>query len=78
MISPKDYAAVGQSYELIHEPGSLFTVTDVKRTYNRVDGELWYITLICVVVPNNAWSLGGTSVEASYNGALRTPYRRVG
>ena len=79
MVTPKDYVAVGQSYELAFDPGSLFTITEVKRTYNRVDGELWYVTLMCVVPPGYAWHPGGTSVEASRDGTLRTtPYRRIG
>lgn len=78
MITPKEYVTVGQSFELLHDQGSLFTITEVKRTYNRVDGELWYVTLMCVVEPKYGWKPGRTSVEASRDGTLRTPWRRVG
>lgn len=78
-MTPKDYVAVGQSFELLHDPGTLFAITDVKRTYNRVDGELWYVTLMCIISPGPWYRVGLTSTEASRDGTLRTTgYRRIG
>lgn len=74
---PKDYVAIGQLFELIGEPGSLFTVTETKRTWNYVDGELWFVTLLCIVPPRYAWPQGATGTEATRTGTLSTPWRRI-
>lgn len=76
-MTPNGYVANGQLFELLDDPGSLFRITDVKRTYNLVDGELWYVTLMCIVPPRYAWTRGSTGVEASRNGTLSTPWRRI-
>lgn len=78
-MTPKDYVTVGQSFEHAGDPNGLYTVTDVKRTYNRVDGELWYVTLMCIISPGPWYRAGLTSTEASQDGTLRaTGYRRIG
>ena len=78
-MTPKDHVAVGQSFELLHDPGTLFTITEVKRTWNKVDGELWFITLLCVVSDLAWFRPGRISTQTSHDGTLRaTGYRRIG
>lgn len=71
-MTPKDYVATGQLFELVDEPGSLFMVTETKRTYN-----LWYVTLLCIVPPRWAWARGRTGTETTRTGTLSTPWRRI-
>lgn len=76
-MTPKDYVAVGQSFELMGEPANLFTITEVKRIFNKVDGELWFVTLMCIVPPRFAHFMGGTSTQTTRSGTLSTPWRRI-
>lgn len=76
-MTPKDYVATGQLFELVDEPGSLFTITEIKRTYNHYDGELWYVTLLCIVPPRWVWARGSTGTEATCTGTLSTLWRRI-
>ncbi len=78
-MTPKDHVTVGQSFEYAGDDGGVYTVTEVHRTYNRVDGELWYITLMCVVSPGPWYRAGALSHEVSRDGTLRNSgYRRIG
>jgi hypothetical protein len=76
---PTEYVAVGQSYELSYERGTLFTVTEVTRRWSSFDrAEIWHVTLMCIVSPGPWYRMGGTSTEVSRDGTLRTAgYRRL-
>lgn len=77
-MTPKDYVAVGQSFEDRDE--DLHTVTAVNRVWSDGDRrERWHITVMCVTSSKPWFRVGGTSELVSYDGTLRTHgYTRVG
>ncbi len=77
---PTEYVAVGQSYELDYKRGTLFTVVEVTRRWSSFDrAEIWHVVLQCIVSPGPWYPSGGTSVQVSRDGTLRTAgYRRLG
>lgn len=75
-MTPKDYVAVGQSFE--DRDSDLHTVTAVKRVWAKTE-ERWHITMLCVTSSKPWFRVGGTSELVSYDGTLRTHgYTRVG
>ncbi len=79
MATPKDFVRMGQSFELAHEPGTLFVITDVRRgRYRGAREEHWHVQLLCVVPPPLAYRPGDTLSEVTYDGTLRAVgYRPV-
>lgn len=78
-MRPQDLVAVGQSFELNYEPGSLFVVEHVTRRWNDFHKrETWNVRLLCVVPPPRAYHAGQKVDEFCLEGTLRTAgYKRL-
>lgn len=76
-MTPKDYVAVGQSFE--DRDQDLLTVTAVKRIWSDSERcERWHVTVMCVISSKPWFRAGGTSELVCYDGTLRTQgYRRL-
>jgi hypothetical protein len=78
VANPDDYVARGQSFEDASAPGSLFVVTEVRRTWSAVyRTEQWLVTLMCVVSPGPWFKPGGETTVTVWDGVLRNGYARV-
>lgn len=77
MSAPKEYVAVGQSYEDDQGHDTLFTITHVEQALSSERCH-WQVTLLCVISSWHWFRPGGTTLLVSSDGTLdRFGYRRL-